>query len=92
MIPASVRLSFYLGAAVFFARGAVDGPQVEGVLARGDGVVRGEPGAGRAGPGGADARRSTPSNGGRQIRLGWILFVVGALLSVVAGAARPPTR
>jgi maltose/moltooligosaccharide transporter len=49
VIPDSVRISFYLGAAVFF-----------GVLARGDGLVRGEPGAGKLRRRGADRRGARP--------------------------------
>ena len=56
MIPDSVRLSFYFGAAVFLPGGAVDGRSVARVSARGAGGVRREPGAREQGPRAADAR------------------------------------
>jgi len=80
-IPASVRLSFYLGAAVFFLavlwtvlRSREYSPHEMASFAENrarEGLVR---------------ERRTPEefaqNGTRQIRLGGILFVVGALLSL----------
>jgi len=80
-IPASVRLSFYLGAAVFFVavlwtvlRSKEYSPEEMASFAENqarEGLVR--------------ERRTAEEfahNGGRQIRLGWILLAVGALLSI----------
>jgi len=80
MIPASVRLSFYLGAAVFFlavlwtvARSKEYSPEemrsFEENQAR-ESQVREPRTAGEF-----------AAHGGRQIRLGWIFLAVGALLS-----------
>ncbi len=81
MIPDSVRLSFYLGAAVFFIavlwtviRSREYSPEE---LASFDESQERE--------GYAKELRTAEEfalNGGRQLRLGWILVVVGALLSV----------
>jgi maltose/moltooligosaccharide transporter len=81
MIPDSVRLSFYLGAAVFFlavvwtvVKSKEYSPEETASFAENqarEGLVR--------------ERRTAEEfrrNGGRQIRLGWMLFAVGALLSV----------
>jgi maltose/moltooligosaccharide transporter len=80
MIPASVRLSFYLGAAVFFgavlwtvARSKEYSPQEMAAFEEHrsrESTVR--------------ERRTAEAyalNGGRQMRLGWVLVAVGALLS-----------
>jgi len=80
-IPASVRLSFYLGAVVFFAavlwtvlRSKEYSPEEMASFAENqarEGQVR----KGRT-------AEEYAEHGGRQIRLGWIFFVVGAVLSV----------
>jgi maltose/moltooligosaccharide transporter len=80
VIPASVRLSFYLGAAVFFCA-------VLWTVLRSKEYSPGEMAAfedNRAREGAAREGRSAEEyarNGGRQIRLGLILVVVGALLT-----------
>ena len=58
VIPDSVRLSFYLGARGVLPRGALDRGALQGILAGGDGVVRGESGARGARASGADGRRA----------------------------------
>jgi maltose/moltooligosaccharide transporter len=85
-IPASVRLSFYLGAAVFFGavlwtvlRSKEYSPEEMASFA--ENVAREE-----------QVRRGrTPEeyaeHGGRQIRLGWIFVVVGAVASVALAVA-----
>ena len=87
MIPQSVRLSFYLGAAVFFAA-------VLWTVARSKEYSPEEMASfeeNRAREGFARERR-TPGeyalNGGRQMHLGWILLGVGALLSLWLAWAR----
>ena len=87
MIPESVRLSFYLGALVFFAA-------VVWTVARSKEYSPEEMASfeeNRAREGFARERR-TPGeyalNGGRQMRLGWILLAVGALLSLWLAWAR----
>jgi maltose/moltooligosaccharide transporter len=81
VIPASVRLSFYLGAAVFFTA-------VLWTVLKSREYSPGEMAAfeeNRARESLVKARRSAEEyaqNGARQIRLGLILLVVGALLTV----------
>ena len=87
MIPASVRLSFYLGAAVFFAavlwtvlRSKEYSPEEMAAFEEN-----------RAREGSVRARRTPEEyavNGGRQIRVGWALVAVGALFSVWLAYAR----
>jgi len=81
MIPASVRLSFYLGAAVFFA--AVLWTVVRSKEYSPEEMRSFEENQARES---TVKQRRTPEeyalNGGRQIRLGLVLLVVGALLSV----------
>ncbi len=80
MIPASVRLSFYLGAAVFFAavlwtvfRSKEYSPEEMASFEENQARER------------QVRERRTPeeyaAHGGRQIRLGWILLAAGALVS-----------
>jgi maltose/moltooligosaccharide transporter len=79
-IPDSVRWSFYLGAAVFFA--AVLWTVIKSQEYSPDELAAFE--ESRAHEARAVARRTAAefaANGGRQRRLGWILIVVGALLS-----------
>jgi maltose/moltooligosaccharide transporter len=81
MIPDSVRLSFYLGAAVFFVavvwtvvKSKEYSPEETASFAEN-----------QAREGLVSERRTAEEfvrNGGRQIRLGWILLALGALLSV----------
>ena len=86
-IPDSVRLSFYIGAAVFFVavlwtvlRSKEYSPEEMASFAENqarEGLVR--------------ARRTAEEfahNGGRLIRLGWILLAVGALLTVWLASER----
>ncbi|MEJ2679453.1 MAG: MFS transporter, partial [Gemmatimonadota bacterium] len=80
MIPASVRLSFYIGAAVFFA--AVVWTVVRSREYSPEEMASFEENQARE----TTVRdRRTPeeyaANGGRQILVGWILIVVGAALS-----------
>ena len=87
LIPTSVRLSFYLGAVVFFGavlwtvlRSQEYSPEEMASFAenqaREEQVRKGRT---------AEEYRE---HGGRQIRLGWTFFAVGALLSVVLAYAR----
>jgi maltose/moltooligosaccharide transporter len=86
-IPASVRLSFYLGAAVFF--GAVLWTVARSKEYSPEEMASFE--ENRAREGTAPARRTAEQyahNGGRQMRLGWILLAVGALFSAWLAWAR----
>ena len=87
MIPDSVRLSFYLGAAVFFL--AVVWTVVKSTEYSPEEMASFVENQAREGF--ARERRSREEfahNGRRQVRLGWILLAVGALLS--AWLARQP--
>jgi maltose/moltooligosaccharide transporter len=81
MIPASVRLSFYLGAAVFF--GAVLWTVTRSKEYSPEEMASFE--ENRAREGSVRERRTAEEyarNGGRQIRVGWVLVAVGALFSL----------
>ncbi len=81
MIPDSVRLSFYLGAAVFFV--AVLTTVVKSKEYSPEEMAAFEENQEREGV--AKQARTAEEyalNGGRQMRLGWILLLIGALFSV----------
>jgi maltose/moltooligosaccharide transporter len=81
LIPDSVRLSFYLGAAVFFA--AVLWTVVRSKEYSPEEMAAFEENQAREGF--ARERRTAEefaANGGRQVRVGWILVAVGVLLSL----------
>ncbi|MFO7587829.1 MAG: MFS transporter [Gemmatimonadota bacterium] len=87
VIPDSVRLSFYLGAAVFFL--AVLWTVVRSREYSPEEMAAFEENREREGF--AKERRTAEefgANGARQVRLGWILFVTGALLSVLLARVR----
>jgi maltose/moltooligosaccharide transporter len=86
VIPDSVRLSFYIGAAVFFL--AVLWTVVRAKEYSPEEMASFEENQEREGF--AREMRTAEEyvlNGGRQIRLGWILLVVGTLLSAVLARA-----
>jgi maltose/moltooligosaccharide transporter len=86
IIPDSVRLSFYLGAAVFFA--AVLWTVIRSKEYSPEEMASFEENQEREGS--AKKTRTAEEfalNGGRQIRLGWILLVVGTVLSVWLASA-----
>ena len=91
MIPDSVRLSFYFGAAVFLLAviwTVLDPGSIRPMR------WRRSPRTGLARAGSASGGRSpsSPRTAARQIRLGWILVVVGALAQRLAGEPGRSTR